>query len=87
MTGDKTDEGTAISGVGVTESGSETISEYSVSDTYLKSDTTITFKNDRAGTIPTGVIAAVGGALGILAVGAAGVGVGTYCLKKKRSEE
>ena len=93
LTGDnKTDdaagEGTAISGASsAPSSGAVASNTYSVTDSYLKNDATVSFTNEREGTIPTGVIAAVGGALALLAVGAAGIAAGTYCLKKKKSEE
>ncbi|MBQ8966612.1 hypothetical protein [Ruminococcus sp.] len=52
QTADKEDEGTAIEGK--TEG-----TEFSVTDTYLTKNTEAAFTNDRAGTLPTGIIVAV----------------------------
>ncbi|MBQ9869649.1 MAG: hypothetical protein IJM32_08325 [Ruminococcus sp.] len=79
-TGDKTGEGTAIAGVKDGES-------FSVTDTLLKSDAGADFVNERAGTIPTGVITTVAGSAGIVLLGAAGIAGAVYAKKKKDEDE
>lgn len=79
-TGDKSGEGTAIAGVKDGES-------FSVTDTLLKSDAGADFVNERAGTIPTGVITTVAGSAGIVLLGAAGIAGAVYAKKKKDEDE
>lgn len=81
-TGDKTGEGTAIAGVTAADGKS-----YSVTDSYLKEGATVTFTNNRAGTIPTGILSTVAGSAGIVALGVLGVAGGMLYVKKKKSED
>jgi hypothetical protein len=80
MTKDKDGEGEAIEGVKSDET-------FSVSDSYLSGDTSILFKNDLAGTIPTGILNTIAGSLGIVALGIAGIAGGVVLLKKKNAGE
>ena len=86
MTDDKTGDGTEIEGEkgDATDDADKT---YTVKDTFLSADTSITFKNDLAGTIPTGILNTVAGSLGLVAVGAAGITGGAMLLKKKKTGE
>ena len=85
-TGDKTGEGTDIAGE-ANSAESSADKTYTIADTYLKSNAVVTFTNDKAGTLPTGVLMTVAGSAAIAALGIAGVAAGTVYLRKKKSEE
>lgn len=85
-TGDKTGEGTDIAGK-ANSAESSADKTYTIADTYLKSNAVVTFTNDKAGTLPTGVLMTVAGSAAIAALGIAGVAAGTVYLRKKKSEE
>lgn len=85
-TGDKTGEGTHIAGE-ANSAESSADKTYTIADTYLKSNAVVTFTNDKAGTLPTGVLMTVAGSAAIAALGIAGVAAGTVYLRKKKSEE
>lgn len=58
---------------------------YEVQDTSISDDTTLTFTHTKNGVIPTGVILSVLPAIGLAAIGGAGVTV--YALKKSKKED
>lgn len=85
-TDDKTGDGTAIEAV-KTDSETPLERQYAVTDSYLTNDASVTFTNERTGSIPTGILMTVAGSAGIAAIGIAGVAAGTIYLRKKKSEE
>lgn len=83
-TNDGTDDEAEIAGAPGESSDPKT---YSVSDSCIKADTSVIFTNEKAGTLPTGVLMTVAGSAAIAALGIAGVAAGTVYLRKKKSEE
>lgn len=68
------------------EAGKDALSD-SKNGTIDSKDIHTGFTNDRSGAIPTGLLSTVAGSAGLVAIGLAGIVVGVFYIKKKKSEE
>lgn len=82
----KTDDSATVEGSDIVQVNSSTDASNAVADTFLKSNTTVQFINDKAGTPPTGIVLQYGAPIaGILLVG--GLFIVLMMTKRRKEQE